>query len=154
MSIFLTGLVVGIAVAILAILVILPRQTFLVYESKFGFEETVEAIQESAKENKWSMPHSYDLQATMKKHGYNVQAIKVFSLCKPELAAQILSENEQRLASALMPCRIAVYENEGKTYISMLNSGLFSKLMGGKIKSVMGAAASENAKILEPVITF
>lgn len=151
-SVFLTGLVAGIAITVLAIVLILPKQMFVVHESKLSFDETVEAIEVSAKENKWSMPHSYDLQATMKKHGFDVKPVKVFSLCKPEHAYQILSSSEERLASALMPCRIAVYEKEGKTYVSMLNSGLFSKLMGNKIRTVMGAAASENALILEPVI--
>ena len=151
-SLFLSGLIAGIVIVILLIVIILPKQMFVVHESKLGFDATVEAIASSAKENKWSMPYSYDLQATMKKHGFDVNPVKVFSLCKPEHAYEILSSNEERLASAMMPCRIAVYEKEGKTYVSMLNSGLFSKLMGNKIRTVMGAAASENALILEPVI--
>jgi uncharacterized protein (DUF302 family) len=51
-----------------------------------------------------------------------------------------------------MPCRVAVYERNGKTYVSMLNSGLFSKFMGNKVKTVMGAASEENKQILAPVI--
>ena len=151
-ALFFSGLIAGVVVVILLIIIILPKQMFLVQESKLGFDATVEAIEVSAKENNWSIPHIYDLQATMKKHGFDVKQVKVFSLCKPEHAFQILSGGEERLASALMPCRIAVYEKEGKTYVSMLNSGLFSRLMGNKIRKVMGAAASENALILEPVI--
>lgn len=151
-SMFITGLIVGIVITILAIVVVLPKQMFVVHESKMGFDETVEAITQSASDNKWSMPHQYDLQATMKKHGFDVKPVKVFSLCKPEHAYQILGANEERLASALMPCRIAVYEKEGKTFVSMLNSGLFSKFMGTKIKEVMGAASEENKQILSPVI--
>ena len=133
MSIFLTGLVVGIAITVLAIVVILPKQMFVVHESKMSFDETVDAITASVAENKWSMPHQYDLQATLKKHGFEVKPVKIFSLCKPELAYKILNLNEERMASALMPCRISVYEKDGKTFVSMLNSGLFSKFMGTKI---------------------
>lgn len=152
LTMFLTGLIVGIVITVVTILVVLPKQMFVVHESKMSFDETVDAITASVAENKWSMPHQYDLQATMKKHGFEVKPVKIFSLCKPEHAYQILSLKEERLASALMPCRIAVYEKEGKTFVSMLNSGLFSKFMGSKIKEVMGAASQENKKILAPVI--
>lgn len=151
-SVFLTGLFAGIAITVLAIVVVLPKQMFVVHESKFSFEETVETIVASASENNWSIPHQYDLQKTMKKHGFEVNPVKVFSLCKPEHAYEILKSDEVRLASALMPCRIAVYEKDGKTFVSMLNSGLFSKFMGAKIKEIMGAASNENKLILAPVI--
>ncbi|WP_319272273.1 DUF302 domain-containing protein [uncultured Draconibacterium sp.] len=152
LTMFLTGLIVGILLTIIMIVVILPKQMFVVNESKLGFDETVAAIEQSAKDNDWSMPHLYDLQATMKKHGFEVKPVKVFSLCKPDHAYQILSSDHERVVSALMPCRVAVYERDGKTYISMLNSGLFSKFMGNKVKTVMGAASEENKQILAPVI--
>jgi uncharacterized protein (DUF302 family) len=88
----------------------------------------------------------------MKKHGFDVNSVQVISLCKPEHAYQILGNEEQRVVSGLMPCRVAVYEKNGKTYISMLNSGLFSKLMGKKVGEVMGVATKENLEILKPVI--
>jgi len=125
---------------------------FIVHESKMSFDETVDAITKSAEEQKWSMPHLYDLQATMKKHGFEVNPVKVFSLCKPAHAHEILGDDNVREVSALMPCRVAVYEKNGKTYVSMLNAGLFSKFMGSKVKSVMGAASNENLQILAPVI--
>lgn len=149
---FIIGLLVGIVLTILAIIVMLPRQMFIVHESKLGFDETVEVITNSVKENNWSMPHQYDLQATMKKHGFEVNPVIVFSLCKPEHAHQILSDDAVRNVSSLMPCRVAVYEKGGKTYVSMLNAGLFSKFMGNKVKNVMGAASAENIQILEPII--
>lgn len=152
LTMFLAGLALGIVLTLVIIVFLLPKQMFVVYESKFEFNKTVEMITESAKENQWSMPHQYDLQATMKKHGFTVNPVKVFSLCKPEHAYQILSSEDERVVSALMPCRVAVYEKGGKTYVSMLNSGLFSKFMGNKVKTVMGAASAENIQILAPVV--
>lgn len=149
---FFTGLVTGILIVVLAIVVIVPKQTFIVKESKLNFKETVEAIEKSAAEQKWGIPHQYDLQATLKSKGLDVSPVKILSLCKPEYAYEILSRNEERLASSLMPCRIAVYEKEGKTYVSMLNAELFSKLLSKKIKDVMGDASKENKLILAPFI--
>lgn len=152
LTMFIIGLIAGVAITVVAIVVILPKQMFVVQESKLGFDETIETITQSVKDNEWSMPHLYDLQATMKKHGFDVKPVKVFSLCKPEHAYQILNNDDVRVVSALMPCRVAVYEKGGKTYVSMLNAGLFSKFMGKKVSSVMGAASDENIQILAPVI--
>jgi uncharacterized protein (DUF302 family) len=89
----------------------------------------------------------------MKKHGFDVNPVKVFSMCHPGHANKILSSNDERLVSALMPCRVAIYETkDGKTHISRLNAALFSKLLSRNIKNIMGQVASENEIILEPVI--
>ena len=146
------GFIIGIAVTLLIIMLVLPRQMFVVKESRLGFDETIALLEKSVIDSKWSMPHQYDLQATMKKHGYEVSPVKVLSLCKPEHAYKILGSKDERVVSALMPCRVAVYEKDGKTYVSMLNSGLFSKFMGSNINQVMSAASEENKKILSPVI--
>ncbi len=151
-TLFITGLILGIAATIFVLVAILPKHMFVEHESKLGFTETVDAIVSSAAENKWSLPHTYDLQATMKKHGHEVNPVTVFSLCKPELAYQILNSNEVKSASALMPCRISVYEKNGKTYVSMLNAALLSKLMGKKMGKVMGAASAGNEEILQSII--
>lgn len=152
LPVFLTGLLFGIVLTIIAIIVIVPGKMFIVEESKYNFEETLAKIENSATEKKWSIPHKYDLQATLKSKGYDVDKVHVFSLCKPEHAYQILGSTEQRLVSALMPCRVAVFQSNEKTYISMLNSGLFSKLMGKKVKEVMGSASKENQEILESIV--
>ncbi|MBN1821032.1 MAG: DUF302 domain-containing protein [Prolixibacteraceae bacterium] len=152
-AMFLTGLISGVIITVVMIVLVLPGKMFLVNESKLNFKETTEKIIEQAAEYKWSMPHQYDLQATMKKNGFEVLPVTVFSLCQPQFANKILSGSEERLVSAIMPCRVAVYEaKDGKTYISRLNAGMFSKLMGKKIRNIMGEVAVENEQILEPII--
>ena len=76
----------------------------------------------------------------------------MFSLCKPEHAYGILGNEDLRKVSAMMPCRVAVYEKGGKTYISMLNAGLFSRFMGREVQEVMSAASTENLEILQPLV--
>jgi uncharacterized protein (DUF302 family) len=149
---FLMGLIVGVGLTILAIMVIVPKQLFVVKESNLGFDQTMEAIEKSAASNQWGVPFKYDLQATLKGKGFDIQPVKVISLCKPAFANEILSDNNERLVSALMPCRVAVYEKEGKTYVSMLNASLFAKFLNKKSKQVMSQASAENEKILDPII--
>jgi len=149
---FITGLALGVVITFVVILFALPGKIFVEYESKLGFDETVEAIKASAIQHEWALPHEYDLQATMKKNNFEVAPVKVFSLCSPKHAYEILSGKEERKATALMPCRVSVYEKDGKTYVSMLNAGLLSKFMDKKVKNVMGIVSEENLLILDPVI--
>ena len=58
--------------------------------------------------------HVHDLQATMKKFDKDVRSVKVFDICHPDHSYEILSRDQERIVSNLMPCRIAVYEkNDG-----------------------------------------
>lgn len=149
---FISGLIAGIVLTVLAIVVILPNHMFIVKESSLGFDPTIQAIEKSAADNQWGIPFKYDLQATLKGKGFDVQPVNVISLCKPAFANEVLSDNNERLVSALMPCRVAVYEKEGKTYVSMLNAALFAKFLNKKSKQVMIQASEENEKILAPII--
>jgi uncharacterized protein (DUF302 family) len=149
---FIFGALSGAVLTLLVIIVVLPNQMFVEHESKLGFDETVAAIEQSVKDNNWSMPHQYNLQATLSKHGFTVAPVKVLSLCKPEHAHEILKSDKERPLSAMMPCRVSVYEKDGKTYVSMMNSGFLSKFMGKTAKEVMGVASAENLHILQPIL--
>lgn len=122
-------------------------------ESKYGFEESVNRFEASVKKSGWALPAVHDLQATMSKHGYNVRAVKVFELCHPDHAVQILEKGEERVVSSMMPCRIAIYEkDDGKVYVSRMNSSLMASTMGKLINAVMTEAATENEIILEAIL--
>lgn len=150
---FFIGFLTGVITIIILLIIIVPKVMFLVNESKYSFKETILKIEDSVSKNKWSLPGQYDLQATMKKHGFDVLPVRVFSICKPSLAHIILSGNKERYVSALMPCRLAVYQKKnGKTYISRMNAELFSKVLGKKIKKVMAEASHENDLIIQSVL--
>ncbi len=149
---FLFGLILGVGLTLLLTFVVISKNVFVVMESKYGFSQTIEHLEESVAENKWSVPHRYDLRATLESKGLQVDSVNVFSLCNPKFAYEILSSDDNRLVSAIMPCRVSVYEKDGKTYISMLNSGLFGRFLGKEVKEVLETASSENMKILEPLV--
>ena len=149
---FLTGLIAGIMVTILFIILAAPKMMFQVTESNYDFEQTAAMIEQSTKDNQWSMPHQYDLQMTMAKHGFTVKPVKVFSICKPDIAIRILGSDTDRHIAAMMPCRVAIFEkSNGKTYVARMNAGLLSKLLGSKVKAVMGEAGQDSEKIIEPL---
>ena len=87
------------------------------------------------------MTHTHDLKETMTKNGFDVLPVKVIELCNPKYAYRLLSVDELRIFSNMMPCRISVYEKaDGKTYVSRMNSALFASQIGGTVQEVMSAA--------------
>lgn len=149
---FIIGVVVGVVVTLLVLMVIVPSKMFVVKESKLGFHETVEAIEMSASELNWGMPHKYDLQATLKGKGFEVKPVQVISLCKPNHANQVLSQDSERHISAILPCRMAVYEKGGKTFISYMNTGFLSNVMSKKVKPVMGQVGAELELVIRQIV--
>ncbi len=150
---FLAGIITGVLISLALVFLLAPKLMFSVSESKYDFATTKALIEKATPENQWSMPHQYDLQATMKKHGFDVDPVTVFSICKPDIAVKILGNDVNRHISAMMPCRVAIYEKEdGKTYIARMNAGLLAKLLGNEVNAVMGEAETGSEIILESVL--
>ncbi len=150
---FIIGLISGVLLAMLVAFIIIPKVLFIENESQYDFKQTATRITSEISANGWAMPHQYDLQMTMKKHGFEVRPVTVFSICHPGLAHQILERNKERIVASMMPCRIAIYQKaDGKTYVSRMNTGLMSKLMEGKIREVMTTAGKGSERILNPII--
>jgi len=150
---FLAGLFSGFIIIGLFLMYIFPRLMFSVSESKYDFDRTVEVLTESTQNNNWKMPHAYDLQQIMTNNGFTVRPVKVLSICKPDIAVRILGNDKHRVISAMMPCRVAVYEKaDGKAYVSRINPVLFARLLGGKAGVIMGDAGEGSEQILKSVI--
>ncbi|WP_439182340.1 DUF302 domain-containing protein [Carboxylicivirga taeanensis] len=145
----LVGLVVGAIVTLFVIKNMAPKMMLVESKSQFSFEETLERLQQAVDEKGWKTPYVHDLQATMAKFNYDVKKVKVMEVCKPDVAQMILTKDDERIASSLMPCRISVYEkSDGQVYISRLNSVKMGGLMGGVIKRAMDIAGNESEEII------
>lgn len=117
---------------------------FFESKSKYSFDDTVSKLTDAIVQGGWKVIHTHDLQETMTKNGYEVAPVKVLELCKPQYAQKLLSVDELRIYSNLMPCRISVYEKaDGHTYISRMNSAMFAAMIGGVVEEVMSGAYSD-----------
>lgn len=151
-AMFLAGIITGLIISFAIVVLMASKVMFTESESRYNFTTTKAMLEKAIVENEWSMPYQYDLQATMNKNGFSVRPVTVFSICKPDIAMGILGDDANRHVSAMMPCRIAVYEKaDGKTYISRMNAGLLSKLLGPKTSAIMGDAASGSEAIIKQV---
>ena len=150
---FLFGLIVGAVAMGAAVWVLMPSLMLQVHESKLGFDETVTAIEKAYKDNDWKVPHTYNIQKTLQNNGYpDMTPIKILSVCQPDDAHKILSDDANKMVTAVMPCRIGVYQTgDGKTYVSVMNIGLMGQMFGGTIAEVMGEVAQKEQQIMQSI---
>ena len=146
-------LVTGFLAAILIITFQGPNLMMLEDQSRFDFEKTVSGLEDLAKVRGWSVPTVHNLQKSMEKAGHEVNEVKVFALCNPDHAINILRGDEERVVASMMPCRVAVYvKADGKTYISRMNSKLMSKGMNKNVRLTMKSAFLEMEDILSKLV--
>ena len=147
------GLTLG--VLLIAVVGFFSAPSMMIQEddSRLSYDETIEMIQKSAKANNWKVPSVHKIDKAVAKAGHNVRPVTVIELCQPDHAAEILSEDDARVVTSMMPCRVSVYETEdGRVVVSRMNTNLVAKLFGGTVTRVMANASRDQEKILSAVL--
>ncbi|MEG8947531.1 DUF302 domain-containing protein [Rosettibacter firmus] len=113
-------------------------------QSKYNFSTTVDSLTKVAEQNKWKVIIVHDLQTSLKKNGKEVLPVKVIEVCNPNYSFNVLSKEEFKLFSTMMPCRISVYEkSDGKTYVARINSAFMNEVMKDKQCKSMNNALND-----------
>ena len=150
---FVIGILSGIILTAVLVAVLMPRMMIIEHKSRLDFDKTVAEIQKSAGENGWVVPKVYSLDQSLKQAGHkDIERIAVLSLCQPHHAYNILKNDGDKKITAIMPCRMGVYQKkDGGVYVSGMNIGMMSRLFGGNIAKVMGGVAQEEEKMFEHI---
>lgn len=143
--VFVLGVVIGLIGAGVLLFVLGAGLMLEEAPSPVGVDDTVARLEAAAKAQGWSVIGVQKIDQSVKKHGAGeILPVSVISLCHPKHAARILGEDENRVVSVMMPCRIAVYaKHDGTAYVSTLNAGLVGRLFGGTIAEVMSGPVAE-----------
>lgn len=77
------------------------------------------ALQAAVTANLFGVMHVHNLKETMVKKGVEfAHECLIFEVCQPQQAKKVLDENMS--VSTALPCRISVYEEDGKTILATL----------------------------------
>ncbi len=148
-----SGFLIGASLTIVVLFQAVPSVMILEDQSRYGFEETTKAFQKEVESAGWSVVGYQNMQDVLKGHGHDVLEIKIYELCSAKYSALILAEDNERIVSPLMPCRVSIYKkSDGNTYITRLNSLLMAKPFGGLINQVMQEAGSQVEDIISKII--
>lgn len=82
-------------------------------------DEAISSVEKNLKENKFGILWQIDLTDTLQKKGVNsyTTPYRILEVCNPVEAARVLNHNP--LVGYFLPCKITVYESEGKTKIGL-----------------------------------
>ena len=81
--------------------------------------ETAVAVQAAVEANHFGVMQVHNLKETMAKKGVEfARECLIFEVCQPQQAKKVLDENMS--VSTALPCRISVYEENGKTILATL----------------------------------
>jgi uncharacterized protein (DUF302 family) len=147
----LVGVVLGIVLTGLIAVVSAKSLMFTITPSPFGVEETAARIQRNIQklEGKgWKLSGLRDPGRAVAASGGNVLPVLLVEACSTKYSAPLLKVDNSRIFSILMPCTITVFKNDdGKTYIGTMNSGLMGKLFG--VGSIMDQVAEDQKEMLK-----
>jgi uncharacterized protein (DUF302 family) len=147
------GFVLGILVLGLVGFSTAPEMMIVENTSPLSYEETVQTIQDAAVAEGWKIPAVHHIDESVAKAGYDVLPVSVIELCHPGHAAKVLQDDQARVVTSMMPCRVSVYEtSDGRVVISRMNTSLVSKFFGGTVTTVMAEATADTEKILSAVL--
>lgn len=82
-------------------------------------DEAIASIEQNLKENKFGVLWQLNLTETLQKKGVDSykKPYRILEVCNPVEAARVLEHNP--LVGYFLPCKITVYEEEGKTKIGL-----------------------------------
>jgi len=82
-------------------------------------DETISSIEQNLKEHKFGILWQLDITQKLKEKGIDSYSnpYRILEVCNPYEAGRVLSENN--LVGYFLPCKITVYEDQGKIKIGL-----------------------------------
>ncbi len=86
-----------------------------IVETKKSFDEAVVSVLKSVDQKGWALFQVYDVKERLAAKGFKQEPLKIIEICSGKYANNFLSKN--KLISLCMPCKINVFEENGKVKI-------------------------------------
>ncbi len=118
-----------------------------VVESERAFDELVADVEKKTAENGFRVLYVHDVQKTLQEKGFTFPGYKIIEICNAKLAHTVLQAD--RNIGLMMPCKINVYERDGKRYLAGMLPTLISEFFPD---APLGSAPEEVENIIKKII--
>ncbi len=96
---------------------------YTVHSSK-SFDAAVNAVEQKTSEKGFRVLHTHDVAGTLAEKGFAREPLKIVEICNARYANEALSKDVSVVL--MLPCPIAVYTKEGKTFISTMKPSVLA----------------------------
>ena len=142
------GIALGALLAFVTFVPTVRRAIIQERQSPYNFTATVQAIRDNAANLGWTVSRVEDFQQILAQtKDPAMTQLQVIELCHAGYASEMLACKKSSCV-AMMPCAIAVYEQDGRVYIASLNRGLIGRLFRREAATVMGKVRADEREIL------
>lgn len=148
-------LILGLLLAALGSLAVAQGQPqpILVTQSNKSFAATVESFKAEVKAAGWSILNYHNMAGILSEKGFTLHPVLIFDVCSGRYSARILAKDEYRMISALMPCRVSIYQtSDSKVFIARMNVQAFAPMMPKEVAEIMQASSREIEAIIAKVV--
>ncbi|MBI5539087.1 MAG: DUF302 domain-containing protein [Bacteroidia bacterium] len=88
--------------------------------SNESIENISQKVPKACENNKFALLQTYVYHDIVESKGFPIKRkVFIYEICQAKTAALMLTDNPE--FSIFMPCKLAIYEHEGKTVISTMN---------------------------------
>jgi uncharacterized protein (DUF302 family) len=120
-----------------------------IVESSKSVDQAAADLQEAVKRNGFGVLHVYDLKQTLEQKGAPIeQECRILEVCNPQKARDVLQADMSM--NMALPCRVSVYEQDGKTKIGLLSPKALLSLLSDS--PALAELASEVEDAIEKMI--
>lgn len=94
--------------------------------SKLPIEQIAEKVPAACEQNKFALLHTYVYHEIVESKGFPIKRkVYIYEICRAKTAATMLTDFPH--FSIFMPCKLAIYEENGSTVISTMNMEIMLK---------------------------
>lgn len=112
-----------------------------------SFDAAVSAVEHKAAEKGFRVLHTHDFAGTLAEKGFTREPLKLVEICNARYANEVL--NKDVGVALMLPCPIAVYIKDGKTFISTMRPSALAEFYPDA--GIEGTATAVEKTLLEIV---
>jgi len=86
-------------------------------ESSKEYFQTLSDLQNVISANGFRILHIHNVKETLAEKGFNIDEYRIIEICNAKFANTIINKNKEY--GVLMPCKIILYAENGKVYLTM-----------------------------------
>ena len=117
-----------------------------IVETEKSFDEAVVSVLKAVEDGGWTLFNVYDIKERLAVKGFEQEPLKIIEICSGKYANNFLNKN--RLISLCMPCKINIFEENGKVKIA----GMMPTIMPEFFKEIKKEEAEEVENVIKEII--